>query len=405
MTIYIIGSGPAGIAASLSLRMQYPSTRIILFERSPQKSGVTATTADDSQGHGMILLPNALKALDILGAKENIMRSCRSIKTIRVTNGNNHSVESFADEMYCCTREALVSGLSKAMIDLPSNKSNNVEIMFDKRCVHVQMSDERCVVQLSFADETRFDITRDDLVVGADGVGSLLYKVMNPNVIHRPCSQVFEVVTSTVTPSLANKLGSAFQKVVLPEYGLAMGLVSPSDDSVIGFIQFDSDRYQVPSNSSECRNFFHLCTTLMVRADEKSLFAQYCEDMNEKTAHIWRPVNADLPDTMHLVNAVIIGDAAHPVLPFTSQGVAAALEDAIILANCLCDGHSNGFQTTDAALSQFVSLRRDELQKIIILGRNMLDKFVNGDNEAMDLPYVIVEDKLQFNQTLGMTAC
>ena len=41
------------------------------------------------------------------------------------------------------------------------------------------------------------------------------------------------------------------------------------------------------------------------------------------SAHLWMPVDADLPDHIHCENAVVLGDAAHPMLPFTSQGVSA----------------------------------------------------------------------------------
>lgn len=37
----------------------------------------------------------------------------------------------------------------------------------------------------------------------------------------------------------------------------------------------------------------------------------------------------------------LLGDAAHPMLPFLGQGAAQAFEDAAVLANCLADGHAD----------------------------------------------------------------
>src|SRR5262245_24634463 len=50
---------------------------------------------------------------------------------------------------------------------------------------------------------------------------------------------------------------------------------------------------------------------------------------------------------------VLIGDAAHPMLPYLAQGGALALEDALVLADCLHDAAD-----PRAALSRFAALRR-----------------------------------------------
>jgi salicylate hydroxylase len=56
----------------------------------------------------------------------------------------------------------------------------------------------------------------------------------------------------------------------------------------------------------------------------------------------------------------LIGDAAHPVLPFLAQGGALAIEDAVTLAHCLgaaADG-------PEAALAQFHALRAARARRI-----------------------------------------
>ncbi|HEX4062627.1 MAG TPA: FAD-dependent monooxygenase [Streptosporangiaceae bacterium] len=59
-------------------------------------------------------------------------------------------------------------------------------------------------------------------------------------------------------------------------------------------------------------------------------------------------------------NMIIIGDAAHATAPSAGQGASMALEDAVILAQCLrdCPG-------TSAAFGTFESLRRDRVEKIV----------------------------------------
>jgi 2-polyprenyl-6-methoxyphenol hydroxylase-like FAD-dependent oxidoreductase len=339
----------------------------------------------------MILLPSAMLALDILGAKGDVIRLCRIITRTRVirVNDNNEDVldvpvDTVEDTMYCCRRTDLIHSLTATLMYLNAGQNDMLDIIYNKKCVDVVLDDEHNVVQLQFSNESRIDIRSDDLVIGADGAGSVLYKAMNPKAIPRPFSRVFELVTSTKTPVLARQLGSTFHKVVLHQYGLAMGLVSPSDCYVIGFIQFDTDMYTVPQNPTECRNLFRLCTSLIKTANQ-SLFAQYYEEMTVMSAHVWRPVNADMPNSIHLNNAILIGDAAHPLLPFTSCGVTTALDDGILLSQYLCD-HAN--DVLQANLRRFSSTRRVQIQKYIDCGRKMLENFVTrNSSHTVQLPY------------------
>jgi salicylate hydroxylase len=77
----------------------------------------------------------------------------------------------------------------------------------------------------------------------------------------------------------------------------------------------------------------------------------------EGAGHAWRKW------ALHVLSAlpqwasgriVLIGDAAHPVLPFLAQGGALAIEDAVTLAHCLASGTSADLAP---ALAQFHALR------------------------------------------------
>ena len=58
--------------------------------------------------------------------------------------------------------------------------------------------------------------------------------------------------------------------------------------------------------------------------------------------------------------AVILGDAAHPTLPFLAQGACMALEDAWVLAECLA-----GHDTLASGLSAYQMARRPRCSKIV----------------------------------------
>ena len=56
----------------------------------------------------------------------------------------------------------------------------------------------------------------------------------------------------------------------------------------------------------------------------------------------------------------LLGDAAHPMLPFLAQGAAMAIEDAAVLAACLADGRGE----IEAALRRYEGLRRVRTAKV-----------------------------------------
>ena len=60
----------------------------------------------------------------------------------------------------------------------------------------------------------------------------------------------------------------------------------------------------------------------------------------------------------------LLGDAAHPMLPFMAQGSAMAIEDAVILARCVAD-----FDDLEVALSRYEAVRRERAARIILQSR------------------------------------
>ena len=70
--------------------------------------------------------------------------------------------------------------------------------------------------------------------------------------------------------------------------------------------------------------------------------------------------------------SVLIGDAAHPTLPFLAQGANMALEDAWLLARCLTELHD-----ADAALSRFVALRLPRTTRMVQGAADNTSRFHN----------------------------
>lgn len=74
----------------------------------------------------------------------------------------------------------------------------------------------------------------------------------------------------------------------------------------------------------------------------------------------------------------LLGDAAHPMLPFMAQGSAMAIEDAAVLARCI-----GAFNDLDAALSRYQGVRRERTARVILQSRAQTNLYqrLTGDKE------------------------
>ncbi len=75
---------------------------------------------------------------------------------------------------------------------------------------------------------------------------------------------------------------------------------------------------------------------------------------------VWGLFKHGVARQWHGTNAVLLGDAAHPTLPFLAQGACMALEDAWVLADILDRG-----EETAASLHAYESLRLPRTRRIV----------------------------------------
>ena len=87
-------------------------------------------------------------------------------------------------------------------------------------------------------------------------------------------------------------------------------------------------------------------------------------------------IDREVPATFHRNNMLLIGDAAHPLLTFTSQGTGSAIEDALAIGDILDDHDVADEVELDHALGEFARLRRPVLQERLQMGRRLQQQFL-----------------------------
>ncbi len=70
-------------------------------------------------------------------------------------------------------------------------------------------------------------------------------------------------------------------------------------------------------------------------------------------------------------NVTLLGDAAHPMLPFLAQGGAMAIEDALVIADCL----AADLRSPERALARYEDLRRDRTARVQAASRENAQVF------------------------------
>jgi salicylate hydroxylase len=374
MRIRILGGGVAGLAGAVALRHHgFDDVRVL--ERD------TPAELHARPGHGMILMRNGVAALRALGAGGCLVGH-RAL-TRAVFQDERGAVQRIdpLDGIYCVTRGALVGALRA---ELPDGA-----VEHGRLCANVLLEsaggphppdEDRRVRSIGFADGSSLDAADADLFVGADGVRSTFAAALNPD-LARPHSRVFEIVMSARDPELAAHLGATFLTTLLAQRCLAFGLLSPSPGRVVGFLQFDVQRHGVPPCAAG-PGIADVAVDLL--GDVPWQVARFLRLADRSTAHLWRPADAEPAARPCVANAVLIGDAAHPLLPFSRQGVGAALDDALVLAEALARGRGEPLAGT---LARYCEERRRDVAPFVAGGRRIQASLV-GQAPGFASPYV-----------------
>ena len=366
LRIGILGGGIAGLGCALALQ-RAGIKHVRVFEKA------AALDLPERQGHGLILMQNGIHALHALGIAPLLDHSTPLDEAIFQNQQGHIFQEDQLEDIYCVSRTAIIDSLLNA---LPAET-----VLYNYATKRIDLDAHKDAIRTIQFNTTEI-LHRDqvDLFIDATGYRSPLCQVLNFD-CERPSSRVKEIVTSSTLPNMASQLGTRFIKTIFAERGVAFGLLAPTAERVIGFLQFDSFRYTPPTRQTNLRHFLQ---DMLIDAPE--LVTTYLKKADLTTAHVWHPVDADLPARWHNQNAIAIGDAAHPLLPFTSQGVSAALEDGIMLADAL-QALAGDVTELPQILAAFSQKRRRDMQPFVAGGRRILQQFVN-DSDDFVLPYI-----------------
>ncbi|NCG13574.1 MAG: NAD(P)-binding protein [Planctomycetia bacterium] len=356
MKISIIGGSIAGLTTAL--RLQNTGHKVSVWERrSPTSSG----------GFGMLLDQKTLNHLTSLGLdltpqlQKVIIYEAHDVHSGRI-------VRHGLDGSFAIQRSTLIDHLRK--------KINTSSLNYDFEFTHFEPTFGNSIQRACFSNGHKIEA---DLFLGADGVRSSVRNTQVPGPDLPPVKTV-EIVGISEMDTLPPKSRNTFKKYIHQDRGIAFGIVPCGGNKVIWYFQIDNNKWPQALGSLQQRNQW----LIEELAHWPIQVRRIAMSGGLENTHLWRTTDRDLPLQFHRGNTLLIGDAAHPLLTFTSQGVGSSIEDAVTLGFLLDEYTNNPHRNLDDCLSKFATIRKPVLQGHLENGRDLQQRFLGLRPHCLD---------------------
>jgi cystathionine beta-lyase len=351
MDTAIFGAGIAGLMAAITLRAQGHHCRI--YERTRQ---------GHETGMGFILMPEGIDCLQSFGVKltgENggspLHRYC-----CRNSAGQILYEQPLPQGTRSIRRRELVGALMNALPadSLPTFDAELASLEFD------------AAEHVAAARLNTGAAVKADLYVSAEGIHSRARQALFPD-WPSPQAQVLEIVGLTRCEKTVRWASNNFNKFHADSGSIAFGTLAVDSEHVIWYIQFDGLLYPPPADDApDLAQARHALVKELV-GDWAEPIPHLLRITDFSRTHLWRPLDTDLIPRFHQGNLVLVGDAAHPFSPFTSQGVSSAVSDAVALSQAL-----KSEPDLEQALSRYTRERREQCAPYVAKGRELTRHFL-----------------------------
>ena len=327
--VLIAGGGIAGLTTALCLRARHKSAEIHIFERAPRLEAV---------GAGVQCAPNAMRVFMALGLYNQLAPLASEPLAASAWHGDTGTPYFSQPLRKLCRvdcgapyfqfyRPDLVRVLAEAALGA------NVHLHLGHTATGYTQTTQTACLHVDNASAHK-SVHEGDIIIGADGIHSRLRGQMFGDISARFSGYVAwrgvisagQFAHPPILPHANIWLGAGQSG---GRHFVAYNMRAPThDDALINFVAvqkqatWQHDTAHIKGDMAHVRAAFdgwHSgVQTLLSAADECTLWGLF-----------------DSPPLPHLSEGrvMVLGDAAHPMLPFAAQGVGAAVEDATALAS------------------------------------------------------------------------
>ena len=351
--ILIIGGGLCG--SLLALRLAQRGYKVEVYEG---RQDLRTTDISAGRSINLALSNRGLKALRLAGVEDKAREIC-----IPMRGRLMHDVEGNTFESKYSGREGeYINSISRGDLNgillTEAEKHENVNIHFNTKCLHVDIENKVASFE-SYETKEQFTV-QADVIFGTDGAGSSLRKSYETQLPEFNVSQDF--------------LSHGYKELEIP--------------SVSGTHQISKDHLHIWPRG----NYMLIALPNMDGSFTVTLFLSYSEgeynfDNLISKEKITEFFEKDFPDTLDLIpdilhefetnptgklgtvkcapwaykgNTLLMGDAAHAIVPFYGQGMNASFEDVTEL-DAVIEKHEGDW---NAIFSEFQKERKKNADAI-----------------------------------------
>jgi len=329
--VTVLGGGIGGLAAARALALRGAQVRVL--EQATEIAEV---------GAGLQISPNGIAVLRALGLEEAIIASAPRGEAVQLRDYRGAAVlrmdlpRGDARGYYLMHRADLIDILAQGARDA------GVQIELNAKVTEVSLKP----TTLHFKDG---HTERPALLIGADGLNSVLRSALNGS--EKP------FFTGQVAWRAIVRTDLAQEPVATVYMGPGCHLVTyPLRDRRLMNIVAVQERNEWAAEG---------WTNEDDPANLRAAFREFAPNVQAllsrvESVKIWGLFRHPVASRWHNVDAAIIGDAAHPTLPFMAQGANMALEDAWVLADALA-----GADDIPSGLTAYQARRQLRASKVI----------------------------------------
>ncbi|UJO19777.1 FAD-dependent monooxygenase OpS4 [Fulvia fulva] len=376
LTITIIGAGIAGLTLALTLRRLSPQHHIHLLEKQPQLQ---------ETGNALLISPNASRILLRLGWDPSTARAndCNGMVAMNATGevvldkDMRIVAEKYGSPWLLAHRRDLHDELRRLVLEPEAKGKGRPGVLeLGVRVREIDVESGRVVLE-----DGR--VLQGDVVVGADGNRSFCRRYVEPEAklygFGKDCYRwLVDRDVLAKDPGLKDlevlkregyfaEIGGERERIVMypcrgnTTYNMAVFVPTAEDEAERGDSHTHWDQEGSKKQMEQALAGFSPTARRLVASAGDDLKVWPLLDMN----HLKRWTEGRL---------ALIGDAAHPFLPFLGQGAAQAIEDAASLGLLLADALAA--EDVPGTLRMLDEIRRERIDWIREQGR------INGADAA-----------------------
>lgn len=319
--ILIVGGGIGGLSAAIALRRRGFAVKVVEIRPDLQSS---------VNGVGIIQPVNALRALDAIGCADACLADGYSTRAWgKVLDAAGNEVRDIPGATIPGADYPPMNGITRPRLhEILTEAAREAGAVIAYGVTFREISDEGDRVRVTLSDGS---VERFDLVIGADGI----YSRVRTEVLQLDAMPAYNGQSAfrvNVPRRMAGQM--EIDRIILQRGPAGMAGYVPLGPE-LAYMFFNSEWDEgTRLGASE------LAPALRARLAGFGGLAGAIRDhhLDADAEIVFRPIDwMILPPPWHRGRVVLLGDAAHAFLPHLGQGAAQAIEDGVVLAECLAE--------------------------------------------------------------------